>query len=513
MTDRQPEKFKMSFSHHLYEVVLESPQMWLKVQASCRSGDQATSFFEHRFGGHAPHLAERPDLVCVTFSFQVPKRLSECSEYIFNWEDIKGDLPTGWDVQEFRVADGAYPWCDTLSEDCDCHGAKGRLDATYCSSFGSHDESAKRASKSPNVRHAENVKWMRQALVDRQQTSREARDSRPNVQPHTPAPEGMFCQIDRHFHAYSEQVKQTAQAHLAAVSLQMKAAGEHARRSFAVKLPMLKEYFLQQYQSRECAERYVAGLSDIPDVIYKYIPIDNLCKGAPRTLRATQVLALNDDMECNIVVENNTDMRILDFLDLVKSELQEHLDIRIRDEELLERALRYGNMRLSPFFQQYLNQRVGIVSLTTDLLVPTMWSHYARNTGIVVGYDTEVLRGLGFDLRPVQYSEFPPRYTPARDETIRMDVPDRESIERNRLAGIQQAGISLLASADIAQMGAGWKVLSRMLFIKGRSWEYEKEIRLLVDLQETGDTGKTANSWPVKVIDVPPGCRQGNLRR
>ena len=485
--------------------------MWLKLQASCSSEEQATAFFECRFGGHAPDLAARPDLVYVTFSFQVPRKLSErsecipkSSEYISNWEDIQNRLPAGWDDQEFRVVDGPYPWCDTLSDDCDCRGKKGRLDATYYSSFGSHDESAKRASKSSNVRHAENVKMMRRTLLNRQKTSRETRSSRPNVQHPTPAPEGMYCQIDGHFHAYSEQVKQEAEAQLAAASLQMRALGEDASKTFAANNFTLKDHFLRQHQSKECAERYVAGSSDIPDVIYKYIPKKRLSQGAPRTLRATQILALNDDMECNITVMNDTDMDILDYIDLVQLRLQKHLNTTILDEELLEGALRYGNMRLSPFFQRYLNQRVGIVSLTTDLLVPTMWSHYARNTGIVVGYDTEVLRGLGFDLRPVQYSEWAPTYAPARDDTIRMYVPDREKIESNRLAGIPQEGIPMLVRADIAQIGASWEALSRMLFIKGRSWEYEREVRLLVDLQTTRDDGEDNDGQPVKVIDVPP---------
>ena len=492
--------------------MLESSEIWLKLQASCSSKDQATAFFECRFGGHAPHLAERPDLVYVTFSFQVPRRLSERSEYIptsseciDNWEDIKDHLPAGWEDQEFRVVDGPYPWCDTLSEDCDCHGKKGRLDATYCSSFGSVDESTKRASKSPNVRHAENVKWMRQALVDRQQTSRDTRDSRPNVRPHTPAPEGIYCQIHGHFHAYSEQVKQKVEAQLVAISLQVRTWEGDARQTIMAQVPALKSHYLRQYQTEECAETYVAGTSSLPDVIYKYIPRGRLDQGAPRTLRATQVLALNDDMECNITVMNDTDMDILEYVNLVQSKLHEHLGATISEEELLQRALRYSNMRLSPFFQEHLNERVGIVALTTDLLVPTMWSHYARNTGIVVGYDTEVLRGLGFDLRPMQYSEWAPTYTPARDDTIRMHVPDRERIERNRLAGIPQEGIPMVATADIAQIGAGWEALSRMLFIKGRSWEYEREVRLLVDLQTTRDAGPSkSDPWPVKVIDLPP---------
>ena len=440
----------------------------------------------------------------VTFSFLVPKRLSECSEHIFNWEDIKDRLPDRWDDQEFRVVDGPYPWCDTLSDNCSCHGLKGRLDATYCSDLGLHDESAKRASKSPNVRHSENVKQLRQILVDRQDTQRANRDSRPNVQHPTPAPEGIYCQIDRRFHAYSKQVALKVKAQLVAISLQVRTWDEDARQTTLAQVPALKNHYLRQYQLEECADRYVAGTSSIPDVIYKYIPRGRLGQGAPRALRATQILALNDDMECSITVMNDTDMDILDYLDLVQTKLQEHLDITIPNEELLEQALRYGNVRLSPSFQEYLNRYVGVVSFGTDLLVPTMWSHYANNTGIVIGYDTEALKGLGLELRPVQYSEWAPTYTPDRDDIIRMFLTDRERIERNRLSGIPQEGIPISGKAGIAQIGAGWKALSRMLFIKGLSWEYEREVRLLVGLQTARTTGEIPNDWPVKVIDVPP---------
>ena len=479
--------------------------MWLKVQASCSSDDQATAFFRCRFGGKAPHLAERPDLVYVTFSFLVPKRLSECSEHIFNWGDIKDRVPARWDDQEFRVVDGPYPWCDTLSDNCSCHGLKGRLDATYCSDLGLRDESAKRARKSPNVRHSENMKQLRQILVDRQDTQRATRDSRPNVQHPTPAPEGIYCQIDRRFHAYSDQVALKVEAQLVAISLQVRTWDEDARQTILAQVPVLKNHYLRQYQLEECADRYVAGTSSIPDVIYKYIPRGRLGQGAPRALRATQILALNDDMECNITVMNDTDMEILDYLALVQTKLQEHLGITIPNEDLLERALLYGDVRLAPFFQEYLNRYVGVVSFGTDLLVPTMWSHYANNTGIVIGYDTEALKGLGLELRPVQYSEWAPRYTPDRDDIIRMFLTDRERIERDRLSGIPQEGIPIAGKADIAQIGAGWEALSRMLFIKGLSWEYEREVRLLVDLQTARATGKDPhNDWPVKVIDVPP---------
>ena len=35
------------------------------------------------------------------------------------------------------------------------------------------------------------------------------------------------------------------------------------------------------------------------------------------------------------------------------------------------------------------------------------------------------------------------------------------------------------------------------------SWAYEKEVRLLVDLEQARDTGKVRDGWPVKVIQPP----------
>ena len=168
--------------YHLYEIVLESPLMWLKVQASCESEEQATAFLEYRFGGSDPDPL-RPDLRHVSFSFRVPRKLSECSDHIFNWEAIRDRLPTGWDDQDFRLVQGPYPWCETLSDDCDCRGAKGRLDAAYCSDFGLHDETAKLASKSENVRHLNYIQSIEERIVRSDESQREKRLQREQQTP------------------------------------------------------------------------------------------------------------------------------------------------------------------------------------------------------------------------------------------------------------------------------------------------------------------------------------------
>ena len=133
---------------------------------------------------------------------------------------------------------------------------------------------------------------------------------------------------------------------------------------------------------------------------------------------------------------------------------------------------------------------MGVVSFSADPLVPTMWSHYSRNTGIVVGYDTEVLRYLGFALRPMLYSEMAPSYRPASDDTIQLSFFDRERLQEQTRQGETPKRFAVIATANLAQMGAGWRSLSPLLFVKGTSWAYEKEVRLLVDLTSTRDTGK-----------------------
>ena len=294
------------------------------------------------------------------------------------------------------------------------------------------------------------------------------------------------------------------EAQLFVIKMQMRAQDSRGDRTFRSHSSAIAQHLRRQLQAQECADAVVAGGFDIPEVIYKYIPADLIGKGPPRSLRATQILALNDKMECNFMTMPGNDMEALDFLMLIQSRVEELLGIAVTEEELLERSLRFGDLRLSTFVQQYLNPRVGVVSLSTDLLVPTMWSHYAGNTGVVVGYNSEALRGLGYELRPMDYAELAPMYEPTRDDAIRLNFADRERMEQYARTGRETSGTPILVTAELTHMGAGWKDLSRLLFTKGASWAYEKEVRLLVGLQDARDIGTCHAGWPIKVIDLPP---------
>ena len=515
--------------YHLYEVVFESPSMWMKVQTS---GDPerdrpAYPMLQARFGGTTEDRSEP--------SFSHPCRLSERVEYIFNWDEVKCSLPTGWEDHEFRLAEGPYAWCDTLPDGCGCHAGKGRLDVTYCSDFGLPEETDRRASKSKNAWYPNYIRSLERSVANREQVRQRENNRGAPAGPLTGAPspalansdpaspeevaaaradavnranrlmaQRYYCQIEERYHPCSEQVKRRLLADTVGLIEQLRRLPKDTLRTMMASIDALLVHQRQLHQSDECAQKAVRGEPEIPEILFKYIPKHLIGSGAPNSLRATQLRALNDDMECSVTTMKTHDqMDTLQFLALVQSKLGERLGITPGWEDLLIRSLRYGDARLSTFIQDYLTPHVGVVSLSTDPLVPTMWAHYSRNTGIVVGYDTETLRNLGFALRPMIYSEMAPTYRPADDDTIQLSFFDRERLQEQIRQGETPSSYSVIAKANLAEMGAGWRSLSPLLFVKGTSWAYEKEVRLLVDLEDTRDTGNTDDCWPIKVIDIP----------
>ena len=277
---------------HLYEVVISNSWVWLKVQASCESTEQAGAFFEARFNGTDYITADghRP----VT-----PFRLAERSHEVANWASILDRLPTGWDDDEFQIVESPYPWCETLSDGCDCHGAKGRLDEAFCSDFGMHDETDRRASKSQKVRHRHHIQSMEERIARSDESRRQERLEREQRSPprgaaavtEKPAERGgdlrgaanllgeaingvnglvargFYCSIHGRHHPYGEQAIRKTVANLTAACVQMSAwAGE--RREFATSaIGQLAGHWLQVHQSEECAQRSVWGNAEIPDIL------------------------------------------------------------------------------------------------------------------------------------------------------------------------------------------------------------------------------------------------------
>ena len=518
----------MTDAWHLYETVIGNGRVWLKLQASCPSTGPAAPF-EYRFTGANYTLADgrRP----VT-----PFKLLERSHYIANWSSIVQSLPAGWGDEQYRIIETAYPWCETLADGCNCHGTKGRLDIVLCSDFGMVDQKKKGLAKTRNVRYENYIREMENRIGRRDEELREERRrkaQRPPVPGATPArstartasqpdaartlaqalgringlvAEGFYCSIHGRHHAYGEQSMRKTVADLQATMTQVSGWPPSSDRALAMsRMDDMAAHRLRINQSQECAERSLWGDEDIPDVLYKYIPRKLIGGGAPDSLRATQLLALNDDMEGNVIAIKGREDEALEFLRLVQSSVRDHLGIDIAWEDLLKRWQRHGDVRLSTYIQDFLNPRVGVVSFSTDILVPTMWAHYAKNTGIVVGYETEALRALGFELRPMLYSEIAPIWEPREGDNVRLDFVNREDMERDYRAGREREGWPLLTRTKLATFGQDWKSLSRLLLVKGMSWAYEKEVRLLVDLEQARDTGgKDDSGQAINVIDPLP---------
>ncbi len=507
----------MTERSHLYEAVIRNSRVWMKIQASFQSPDRLVEIFHTRL---TLQIGMRLD----EHKPGTPFKPSVLADNLANWSSIVDQLPAGWDHDDYRVDGEPYPWCETLSDGCDCHGSRGRLDLMYCADFGLHKESDRRASKSKNAHYQYDVEWLETAIrdTDRQQKDKATRMPPPPegavlISPnpgldllHVPAEplrparsavrpladQGIYCSIHKRHHAYSEKVIQMTLSSV--VSAMSQASGVGARAS------QLATHWLQLYQSQDCLQEWLWGDVEIPGIVYKYIPAELVYKGAPKSLRATQMLALNDIMECNVETIGRGDHDTLNFLRLLQKKLKSHLDVELPWYDLLVEARRHGSPRLSPFIQAFLNDLVGVVSLSTDPLVPTMWAHYARNTGIVAGYSTDALRSLGYELRPVMYSEMAPNYQPLKDDTIRLDLANREEMDRRLRAGEERAGTSIQSTVDLATFGTDWKSLSRLLLVKGMSWEYESEVRLLVDADKTRDVGSLdRNDWPIGVIDLP----------
>ena len=171
-------------SHHLYEIVLESPQMWVKIQASCESPEQAMIYYTVRFGGKVLNLDADWDSMEKTLppdwdslypypTFGIPTKLPECASDIANWDSVSVSFPAGWHEHEFRLAEGPYPWCETLADGCDCYGSEGSLGTAYISDFGLAEDSGRRASKSANVRYAEIMRWWQERAIEMEHGPRE----------------------------------------------------------------------------------------------------------------------------------------------------------------------------------------------------------------------------------------------------------------------------------------------------------------------------------------------------
>ena len=186
-------------------------------------------------------------------------------------------------------------------------------------------------------------------------------------------------------------------------------------------LAAIVELHIGRKVEEEWVGQQVQGMLELPDTLYKYVPCESLEYGLPTTLRATQPAALNDVMEGNIRTSMQGRMDRDQWYAILSERLKDIFgDDALRDEEMERRKRLYGDPRISTIVRDYLSQFVGVVSFSSDPLIPTMWAHYAKNSGFVVGYRTSGIRALGVDLRRVLYLELAPVYYPTHDNIVRL---------------------------------------------------------------------------------------------
>ena len=267
----------------------------------------------------------------------------------------------------------------------------------------------------------------------------------------------------------------------------------------------------QLYHKRKAEEKWgkdqIEGMIDLPAILYKYAPCSRIDHGFPTTLRATQPASLNDIMEGNIRTGMESKIDRDEWYDLIYNSVTRIFGKEaFTYQELQRRKNCYGDPRISTIIRDYLSHFVGVLSFSTDPLIPTMWAHYAQNSGFVVGYDTQFLWSLGEDLRRVLYLELAPSYQPTRDNMVRLYFVDEERRKQEERDPDRKPGTPVLRSSiDFLELRKDWRELSKVLFVKGRTWQYEQEVRLLVDLKKTHPSAQNDNatSYGIHLLNIP----------
>lgn len=214
----------------------------------------------------------------------------------------------------------------------------------------------------------------------------------------------------------------------------------------------------------------------MPRLLYKYLTSDRALACLPEVgdgaLRATQPAALNDPFECHVqktFVERDISEGDMAFANILTG-LHERAPVKPADVAKARRD--YGSLYMRELLARQLSRRFGIVSFAAVPFHPLMWSHYTGDgSGFVIGYETERLRllaGGGERLREIRYAPQP---------TLLMDYVVALKPEGNRFA---------------------------ILSVKSSHWKYEKEWRLIVDLDQTLGTGtRDRHGQPINLLRIP----------
>jgi hypothetical protein len=221
------------------------------------------------------------------------------------------------------------------------------------------------------------------------------------------------------------------------------------------------------------------------DILYKYVKADRAMNCLPEVgdgaLRATQPSALNDPFECAIKFFVAGSGGGHEEAEIDRAYARGLTDINenspVTPCMVREARGKYGSLFGRELIAKQLSKRFGIISFSAGHSNLLMWSHYTNDgSGFVIGYDTKELENLGgARLKPVEYRTHLFPVGVSLDETGVHPVPRRSDLD--------------------------WDL---PLSIKSKDWEYEKEWRLIVELNQTIGTGTTDPlHQPINLIRVP----------
>ena len=210
--------------------------------------------------------------------------------------------------------------------------------------------------------------------------------------------------------------------------------------------------------------------------LFKYVSPERAMTCLPEigdgALRATQPAAMNDPFECattKVFVETD---RERGNRELARTLTGIQPRNPVTEEDVEEARVHHGSLYMGELYRQQLSTRFGIVAFSLDPFHPLLWSHYALDgSGFAVGYKVAVLKGLtssGVHLRAIRYIPKP--------------------------GYVMGYGVLSTPESNMVQL----------MRCKSDHWEYEKEWRLIVELDLTIGTGeRDRHGQPVNLFRIP----------
>ena len=210
--------------------------------------------------------------------------------------------------------------------------------------------------------------------------------------------------------------------------------------------------------------------------LFKYVSPERAMTCLPEigdgALRATQPAAMNDPFECATTRRFVETDRERGNRELAVTLTGIEPKNPVTEEDVEDARLRHGSLYMGELYRKQLSARFGIVSFSEDPFHPLLWSHYALDgSGFAIGYKAEALERLTnarVHLRRIRYI---PRPGNIRDYRV-LSTPESNMVQ--------------------------------LMQCKSDHWGYEREWRLIVELDLTIGTGnRDRRGQPVNLFRVP----------